>query len=296
MCSLEAETTGGEKNRSEGQNTCGKRAQTVAELGTCGSNRQDALCTEEPMFLRLRREINRVVHSSMTTPDIEVEIVKRTLNTCCTVQQSKTRTLRLLAEMLALVEKKQRFLQRWRGARRLCEKEQLSGQCKSQTPVVKGAVRAYKRRKLEELAGEVDMQSPAAKQEQRMQWSNDKLQSKHRPELQCDRRMDHQRGAMMVSSERAEMHLVLFLEQCHFPTPRRGHRLTHLLNTKPKMHSGQSRSCQMEKLVCAFGVEARSGCRAVESSGWTACAGSTITGHRCSMDRDSGHRLCSTRK
>ena len=69
-------------------------------------------------------EINRVVHSN-TTPDIEAEIVKRALDTCCTVPQRKTRTLRLPAEILSLVEQKQRFLQRWRGARGLCEKEQL---------------------------------------------------------------------------------------------------------------------------------------------------------------------------
>ena len=54
---------------------------------------------------RLRREINRVVHSSMTKPDIEAEIVKRTLNTCCTVlPQRLARTLQLLAEILALIE------------------------------------------------------------------------------------------------------------------------------------------------------------------------------------------------
>ena len=88
---------------------------------------QDAPSTKEPMFLRLRREINRVVHSSLTTPDIEAEIVKRALDTCCTApQRQSTNTLRLPAEILALVEQKQRFLQRWRGARRLCEKEQLS--------------------------------------------------------------------------------------------------------------------------------------------------------------------------
>ena len=87
----------------------------------------------------------------MTTPDIEAEIVKRTLNTCCTVQQRKSRTLRLLAEVWALVEQKQRFLRHWRGARTLREKEQLSRQYKSQT-TVEGAVRAHKRRKLEELA------------------------------------------------------------------------------------------------------------------------------------------------
>ena len=41
---------------------------------------QDAPSTEEPMFLRLR---------NMTTPDIGAEIVKRTLNTCCTVQKTQ---------------------------------------------------------------------------------------------------------------------------------------------------------------------------------------------------------------
>ena len=102
------------------------------------------------------REINKVVHSSMTTPDIEAEIVKRTLDTCCTVPQRKARTLRLPAEILALVEQKQRLLQRWRGARGLCEKEQLSRQYKSQTAAVKRAVRAYKRRKWEDLAGELE--------------------------------------------------------------------------------------------------------------------------------------------
>ena len=88
----------------------------------------------------------------MTTPDIEAEIVKRTLDTCCTVPQRNARTLRLPAEILALVEQKQRLFQRWRGARRLCEKEQLSRQYKSQTAAVRRAVRA-KKRKLEDLAG-----------------------------------------------------------------------------------------------------------------------------------------------
>ena len=87
---------------------------------------QDAPSTEEPMFLQLGREINRVVHSNMTTPDIEAVIVKRALDTCCTIPQRTGRTLRLPAEILAFAEQKQRFLQRWRGARRPYEKEQLS--------------------------------------------------------------------------------------------------------------------------------------------------------------------------
>ena len=118
--------------------------------------KQDAPSTEEPMFLLLRREIHRVVQSNLTTPDIEAEIVQRALDTCCTVQQRKARTLRLPAELLVLVEKKQRFLQRWRGARRLCEKEQLSRLYKSQTAAVKGTVCAYKRRELEDLDGELE--------------------------------------------------------------------------------------------------------------------------------------------
>ena len=42
------------------------------------------------------------------------------------MQQRKTRTLRLPSDLLALVERKQRFLRQWRGAYGLREKEQLS--------------------------------------------------------------------------------------------------------------------------------------------------------------------------
>ena len=76
--------------------------------------------------------------------------------TCCTVPQRKARTLRHPAEILAHVEQKQRLLQRWRGARRLFEKEQLSSQYKSQTAAVKRAVRACKRRKLKDLSCELE--------------------------------------------------------------------------------------------------------------------------------------------
>ena len=72
--------------------------------------------SEEPLLLQLRREVNQVVHSRMTTPDMEAEIVKRALDTCCTVPQRKARSLRFPSEILALVERKQRFLRRWRGA------------------------------------------------------------------------------------------------------------------------------------------------------------------------------------
>ena len=76
-------------------------------------------------------------------------IVKRALDTICTVPHRKARTLPLPAEILALAEQKQRFLRRWRRARRLCENEQLSRQYKSQAAVVTGAVRVYKRRRLD---------------------------------------------------------------------------------------------------------------------------------------------------
>ena len=94
--------------------------------------------SEEPLFLRLRREVNRVVHSQMTTPDIAAEIVRRALDTCCTVPQRKERTLRLSAEILALVAQEQRFLPRRRGAQRLCERDQLFWEYMSQAAVVKG--------------------------------------------------------------------------------------------------------------------------------------------------------------
>ena len=145
------------RGRKRRDNTCGKRTQIIARLGTCSLKR--ARCSQyggTNVSSTPEREINRVVHSSLTTPNIEADIVKRALDTCCTAPQRKARTLRLPAEILALVEKKQRFLQRWRGARGLCEKEQLSRLYKSQTAVVKRAMRACKRRKLEDLAGEVE--------------------------------------------------------------------------------------------------------------------------------------------
>ena len=110
------------KTEAMGQITCGKGVQ----VGVCEKG-QDASSTEEPMFLLC----------NMTTPDIEAEIVKRAL-----VPQRKARSLRLPAEILELVEQKQRYLQRWRGARRLCEREQLSRLTKSQTAAVNGAERA----------------------------------------------------------------------------------------------------------------------------------------------------------
>ena len=97
----------------------------------------------------------------MTTPDIAAEIVRRALDTCCTVPQRKERTLRLSAEILALVEQKQRFLPRRRGAQRLCERDQLFWEYTSQDVVVKGAVRAYKRRKLEDHGSDWKWQSLA---------------------------------------------------------------------------------------------------------------------------------------
>ena len=66
---------------------------------------------------------------------------ERAAQTGYTVHQCETRTLRLPADIVVFVEKKQRFVPRWRGCRRLCEKEQLTLLYKSQPPVVKGAVR-----------------------------------------------------------------------------------------------------------------------------------------------------------
>ena len=96
-----------------------------------------------------------------------------------------------------------------------------------------------------------------------MQRSNDQLRSKHRPELQYVRKTDHQRGVTMARLERAQMHWSLFLEQSRllwkpnlsFSKPRHGYLLRRLLNTKLKMRSWQLHSCQVERLVRAFGVE-----------------------------------------
>ena len=109
------------------------------------------------MFVRLRREINRVVHSNMTTQDIEAEIVKRALDTCCTVpQRAKHEHFDFRLRFWHLLSISNAFFNDGAEPRRLCEKEQLSRQYKSQTAVVKCAVRAYKRRKLEDLAGELE--------------------------------------------------------------------------------------------------------------------------------------------
>ena len=204
------------------------------------------------MFLRLRRDISRVVHSSMTTPDIDAEIVTRALG--CTAPQRRARTLRLPAEILALVEQEQRFLQRWLGSRRLFEKEQLS----------RLKVPTYKRRKLEDLAGEVEQ--AVSRGEARATFAMVKRSARVQapPRVtQYARKTDHQRGATMVRLKGAEMQLSPFLEQSrfrwkpnpNFPKPRHGSLLRRLLNTKLKMRSGQLHSCQMERLVRAFGVE-----------------------------------------
>ena len=221
---------------------------------SAAQKRQDAPSTEEPMFLRIRREINRVVHSSLSKPDIEAEIVKRALDTCCTALQRKARTLRLPGEVLALVEQKQRFIPRWRGAFRLSQKEQLSRPYKSQTAVVKGAVRAYKRKKLEELAGEVEQ--AGSRGEARATYA----MVKRLAPFQVPPRVTVRQKDGSPTWERAEMHwslaepLSLETEpQLHQP---KTYLLGRLLNTKLKMRSGQLHSCQVERLVRAFEVEA----------------------------------------
>ena len=47
--------------------------------------------SEEPLFLKLGREVNRLAHSRMTTSDIDAETVKRALDTS-TTQSANTST------------------------------------------------------------------------------------------------------------------------------------------------------------------------------------------------------------
>ena len=66
----------------------------------------------------------------------------------------------------------------------------------SQTAVVKSAVRAYKRRKLEELAGEVEQ--AVSRVEARATYAMVRRLAPGNPELQYARKMDQQHGATMV--------------------------------------------------------------------------------------------------
>ena len=82
-------------------------------IGFCRSGKvqlgkgKSPVSSEEKLFLRLRREKSIELFTvQMTTPDIAAEIVRRALDTCCTVPQRNKRTLRLSAEILALVEQK----------------------------------------------------------------------------------------------------------------------------------------------------------------------------------------------
>ena len=325
---LATETTRGGKTEAMGQNTYGKGVKTVAELGTRSSKRARCSWYGRPMFLRPRREINRVVHSSMTTPDIEAEIVKRSLNTCCTVPQRKARTLRLPAEILELIEQKQRLLQRWRGARRLCEKEQLSRQYKSKTAAFKRAVRAYKRGKLENLAGELE-QTIACNQVKSTYAMVKRLLPVQAPPrvTECARKIDLQRGVTKMRLLLSEMHWSQFLVQSRFrwkpnasfPKPRNGYLLRRLLHTKLKMRSGQFHSCQngkagpctrsggpadqnkfgraaVEQWKAVVGQRAqapRSACAQTIAAAWTETA---TTGRVPQEDRRGGCFLTQTRK
>ena len=110
-CTLETAPTGGGKPKRWDRSLLEREYKLSLRWESAAKKRQDAPNTEEPLFLQLWREINPVVHSNMTTPDIEAENVQRALDTCCAVPQRKARTLRLPAENLALVEQRQRFLQ-----------------------------------------------------------------------------------------------------------------------------------------------------------------------------------------
>ena len=117
---------------------------------------QDAPSTEEPMFLRLGIEINRVVHSSMTTPDIEAEIVRRTLNTCCTLPQRKARTLRLPQRFWHLLSRSNVSSKDGAEPADSVRKNSCLAIINRRPLPSKEQLRAHKRRKLEDLAGELE--------------------------------------------------------------------------------------------------------------------------------------------
>ena len=253
----------------------------------------------------LEREINRVVHGNMTTPDIEAEIVKRALDTCCTVPQRKARTLRLL--------EKQRFLRRWRGARRLCDKEQLSRQYKSQTAAVKGAVRAYKRRKLEELAGEVEQavcrgeiramcamvkrSAPGTGTAQ----SHRVRQKDGSPTWGHDGEITGHRGALVaiLGAEPLSLEAEPQLHQAKKWIPPETpvtHKAGDAQWAVAQLSNGKAGPCIRSGGLAdqnKFGGAVAVQWKAVRC---TACAGSTIgmcACHCCSMDRDCSHSPCS---
>ena len=276
---------------------------------------QEATSTEEPMFLRLRREINRVVHSSMTTPDIEAETVKRTLNTCGTIPQRKARTLRLPAEILALVEQKQRLLQRWRGACRLFEKEQLSRQYKSQTAAAKRAVNEYKRRKLEDLAGELE-QAISCNQVNSTYAMVKRLapvQAPQRVTVRQKERSPTWGHDGEISARRDALVTIFGAEPLSLEGEPQLHHAKKWIppETPVTYKAGDAQwaiaqlskwrgwSVHSERRSCRSKQFWRSGCRAAGSGGGKACAGSTIgmcASHFCSMDRDCNHRPCSARR
>ena len=194
---LETAIIGGGKTEAMGQITCRKRVQIIAELGKCSSKR--VRCSQYG-------GANRVVHSSMTTPDIEAEIVERALRTCCTVPQRKARTLRRPAVFFN------------DGAEPVGSVRKSSClACISRRPQSSKGQCAHSRgENWRNLLEKWNRQSPAAKQEQHLQWSNDELRSRHRPKSQYARQMDLQRGATMARLQRAEVHWSLFAEQSRF--------------------------------------------------------------------------------
>ena len=139
------------------------------------------------------------------------------------------------AEILALLEQKQRFLQRW-PVDSVRKSSCLAGP-------VKGAVRAYWRRKLEDLAGEVEQ--AVSRGEARATYAMVKRLAR----VQAPPRFTvRQKDGGEIGARRDALVTILGAE-------RHRYLLRHLLNTKLRMRSGVFRSCQVERLVRAFGVE-----------------------------------------
>ena len=179
----------------------------------------------------------------MTLQDIEVEIVKRTLDSCCTIPQRNARTLQaeihLLnksnvfskdgAEPVDSVRKNSRF------ANTKCRPLPSKAQCA--------------RRKLEDLAGELEQAV------YRNLVKSTYAIVKRLVPVQARQKDGSPTWVTMVRLQLAEMHWCRgryrWKPNLSFPKPRNGPSL----NTKLRMRSGQLHNCQMGRLVRAFGVE-----------------------------------------
>ena len=222
------------------------------------------------------------------------------------MHNAKHETLRLLAEILALTDQKRRPLQRWREARRLCEKEQLSRQKKkSQTAAVKRAVRAYKRRKLEDLAGELE-QAVSCNQVKTTYAMVKRLAPVQAPPMVTVRQKDGsptwghdgeitpRRDALVtfLGAEPLSLEAEPQLPQAKkliLPETPVTYKTGDAQWAVAQLSNGKAVPCIRSGGPADQNKFGGAGCRAVESGGWTACAGSTFgmcTDHCCSMDRE----------